>query len=478
MTTPQASPPPSDTLGGWDAVETDERLRRAEVSPTEVLEAAIARAEAAVALGAVVTATYDDARAARPEGPLAGVPTFIKDLAQIKGVRTTWGSRATGHFVSKRTDPSLARFFRTGLVSLGKSATPEFGLSATTEPLGWAPCRNPWDPTRSVGGSSGGAGCLVAAGVVPVAHGSDGGGSIRIPAASNGLVGLKPSRGRFDMDGSNLLPVNVAVQGVLSRTVRDQIAFFRALEATDSPLAPIGEVRRDAERGLRIGLFVDSPIGTPVDPLHRAAAERAATLCEELGHHVEAVGCPFQAQVVWDFFRLWGSLGFLYERAGKLVTGARIEASLLDPWTRRISSYFSSELGAALGAIWRLRRFTATYAQVMQRFDVLVCPTLAEPPPRLGHLAPDLPFEEAFDRLQRFTPFTPIQNAAGAPALSLPLSRGPTGLPVGVMFSAARGGEARLLSLALALEEAAPWPTIADPQRWSAFAPPPRASRS
>lgn len=452
-------------LGGWDAVETVERLRRGEVSPTEVIEAAIARAEATAPLGAIVTATYDDARAAHPQGPLAGVPTFIKDLAQLAGVRTTWGSRATGHFVSKRTSPSLARFFRTGLVSLGKSATSEFGIGATTEPLGWAPCRNPWDPSRSAGGSSGGAGCLVAAGVVPVAHGSDAGGSIRIPAACNGLVGLKPSQGRFDVDGSNLLPVNVAVQGLLSRTVRDQIAFFNALEATGAPLAAIGEVR--PEKGLRIGLFVDSPIATPVDPVHRAAVERAGALCEALGHHVDAVACPFEARALRDFFRFWAFLGFVYTRTGRLATGARIDASLLDPWTRGLSMYFSSALGTGLGAMWRLRRFGATYAKVMERFDVLVCPTLAEPPPKLGHLAPGVPFEEAFERLQRFTPFTPIHNAASAPAISLPLGRGPAGLPVGVMFATAKGGEARLLSLALAIEKATPWPMVAAPQHGS-----------
>lgn len=456
----------SHELASWDAVETVERLHRREVSFAEVLEGAIARAEAAAALGAIVTPTFESARAAKPQGPLAGVPTFIKDLAQVEGVRTTWGSQATGHFISKVTNPGLARFIGTGLVSLGKSATPEFGLTATTEPLGRPPCRNPWDPTRTAGGSSGGAASLVASGVVPLAHGSDGGGSIRIPAACTGLVGLKPSRARFDMDGSNRLPINFAVQGVLTRSVRDQLAFFQALEAQGAPLAPIGEVRRGAARGLRVGLFVDSPIGTPVDPTHRAATEHAGTLCVTLGHHVEAIACPFEAQVIWDFLRFWGALAFLYERAGGLVTRAPFDASQLEPWTRAIGRYFSSELGTGVGAIWRLRRFSATYARVMERFDVLLCPTLGEPPPKLGHLATDLPFELAFERLARFTPFTPIQNIAGAPAISLPLGHGIDGLPIGVQLAAAHGGEAKLLSLALELEMAAPWPTTADPARW------------
>lgn len=456
----------SDESATWDAVETMEQLRSGAVSRQEVLEAAIARAEAAAPLGAVATPTYELARAATPSGPLAGVPTFIKDLAQVEGVRTTWGSRATGVHVSRRTDPSLVRLLRTGLVSLGKSATPEFGLTATTEPLGGPPCRNPWDPTRSSGGSSGGAGCLVAAGVVPIAHGSDGGGSLRIPAACNGLVALKPTRGRFDVDGSRFLAVNTAVHGVLTRTVRDQVAFYAALESRGSPITPIGEVRAGAERGLRIGLFVDSPIGTPVDGSHRAAAERAGQLCASLGHQVEAIACPFETQVTWDFFRFWAHLGFLYTKAGKYLTGALFDASRLEPWTQAIGRYFAGDLRASLEAIWRLRRFTTTYERVMERYDVLLCPTTAEPPPLLGRLAPDQPFDVLLERLIRFVPFTPIQNASGAPAISLPLGRTPGGLPIGVQLAGARGSEGRLLSLALALEEAAPWPRSAGPEHW------------
>lgn len=445
----------------WDAVETRARIEAREVTPREVIEAAITRAEAASHLGAIVVDTFDEARAAHPTGPWAGVPTFIKDLAQVKGVPMGWGSRAAGHYISKRTDPSLARFFATGLVSLGKSATPEFGLTATTEPLHRPPCRNPWDPSRSTGGSSGGAGCLVAAGVVPVAHASDGGGSIRIPAACNGLVGLKPSRGRFDMDGSHLLPVNVAVQGIVSRTVRDTIAFFAAFESTPGSLPPIGPVRPQPARKLRIGVFVEPPLGTPVDPQHRDAALAAGALCASLGHHVESIPCPFSAQSTEDFLRFWGSLGWLYAHIGKLLTHPGFIAADLEPWTLGMSDYFSRDLTTSLRAIRRLRRLTQRYVEVIAPYDVLVCPTLGEPPPPIGHLRTDQPFDLIHERLTRFAAFTPIQNAAGAPAISLPLSRTREGLPIGIQFAGKIGDENLLLSLALSLEAAQPWPSMA-----------------
>jgi amidase len=456
----------TDSFAEWDAVETATRIRAKAVSRREVIDAAIARAERAAVLGAIVTPTFDTARAANPSGPFAGVPTFIKDLAQVAGVRTTWGSRSTGEFVSRRSDPSLARWFATGLVTLGKSATPEFGLTAITERVDHPPCRNPWDPARGVGGSSGGAACLVAAGVVPIAHGSDGGGSIRIPAAVCGLVGLKPTRKRFDMEGASLLPVNVAVQGVLTRTVRDTIAFYDALESRGSPIAPIGAVTPMRGRRLRIGLFVTSPIGSPVDPEHRAAAEQTGALCESLGHHVEAIDCPFDGSVIHDFLRYWGFIAFAHQRGGKLLTHRGFDAARLEPWTVGLAKYFTDNVAASLAAIMRLRRVAASYATVMRRYDLLLSPTTAEPVGLHGHLGADVPFDVAYDRLLRFVPATAIPNAAGAPAISLPLGRSTSGLPIGVHFAAAAGDDRTLLQLALALEAAKPWPRVAPATAW------------
>lgn len=449
-------------LAPWDAVETVERLTRKEVSANEVLTAAVLRAQSATALNAIVTPTFERALAQQPApGPLAGVPTFIKDLNQVAGVRTRWGSAATGSYISRANDSTVAQLEAIGLVCLGKSATPEFGLMATTESGATGACRNPWDLTRSPGGSSGGAAALVSAGVVPLAHASDGGGSIRIPAACCGLVGLKPSAGRLDMPGTALLPVPVAVEGVVTRSVRDTVLFWDALERRRArpKLAPIGPL--GAPRRLRIGVYVEAPTGTPVDPENVAAAERAATLCRDLGHEVEAIACPFTPAQARDFMKLWAFLAFAQTRAGPFITHRGFDASKLERWSVEIARDFTNDVFGALAAIRRLRGFAARYAHVMESWDVLLSPTLGQAAPALGHLSTDLPYAELYAKLLAFTPFTALINAAAAPGLSLPLGRTSTGLPIGVQFTAARGQERTLLELGLALEAAAPWPRLA-----------------
>jgi amidase len=453
-------------LAAWDATETAGRVRRGEVSAREVVDAALARAGDVAELNALVTTTAERAQAASesaPKGPLFGVPFAIKDLAQVAGVRTAWGTAASGDFVSRRSDPTVRGLERLGLLCIGKSATPELGMTGTTEPIAFGPTRNPWDRARSSGGSSGGAGALVASGVVPIAHGSDGGGSIRIPASCCGLVGLKPSRGRLDMEGSHLLPVNIAVHGVLTRSVRDTTAFWSAIEKEIPArrLEPIGDVAKAPPRRLRLGVYVDAPIDKPVDAEVVAAVERAATLAAELGHEVRRIACPFPAQVVTDFTQLWCFVGWVQSKAGRLLVHPRFDASKLEPFTKGFARGFGKDISAALAAIRRLRGFTSRYADLIAPHDVLVGPTVATPPPLLGHLATDRDFEETLDRLLAFTPFTGLFNAAGAPAISLPLGRAGDGLPIGVHFAAALGGERTLLELATELESAAPWETIA-----------------
>ncbi len=453
-------------LAAWDATETAERVARGDVSAREVVDAALGRAEDVAGLNALVTATPERARLAAqasPRGPLFGVPFAVKDLAQVEGVRTAWGSAASGHFVSRRSDPTVTLLERTGLIAIGKSATPELGMTGTTEPLAFGPCRNPWDRGRSTGGSSGGAGALVASGVVPIAHASDGGGSIRIPASCCGLVGLKPSRGRLDMEGSRLLPVNIAVHGVLTRTVRDTVAFWKAIERElpTRGLAPIGEVAGAPTRRLRLGVYVDSPVGTAVDPEVRAAVDRAAALAAELGHEVRRIRCPFPAQVVHDFTRLWCFVGWLQAKAGRVLVHRGFDATKLEPFTRGFSRAFRGDISGSLAAVGRLRGFTRHYADLAAPYDVLVGPTLGEPPPLLGYLATDRDFDETLERLTSFTPFTGLFNAAGAPALSLPLGRTSSGLPVGVQLAGAIGAERVLLELAIELDSAAPREKIA-----------------
>ena len=462
--------PDPGTLATWDATETRERIRAKDVSAAEVVEAAIARAEAAGQLGAIVTPLFEEARsqvasAGRDgaERPLFGVPTFVKDLARVRGARIAWGSRASGEYVAKKTDRIARRIADTGMITLGKSATPELGLTATTEPVGWDPCRNPWDLSRSAGGSSGGAGALVAADVVPIAHGSDGGGSIRIPASCCGLVGLKPSRFRLDLDGSGTLPVNIACDGVVTRTVRDTIAFFEAIETRRRPkrVPPIGPVAERPEGRLRLGVFVDAPTGTPVAADVKAAVRDAAALCRSLGHDAEEIACPIDGSVIDDFLRYWGFVAWIQVAMRRFVYHWGFDRSRLEPWTVGLGRWFVREKGAAWRAIGRLRAFSRSVAQWMGPYDVLVSPTLAEPAPAIGYLATDLEFETVFSRVRAYAPFTPAYNAAGLPAIALPLGRSAEGLPIGVQFAAGHGCDRTLLELALALEAAKPWPRLA-----------------
>jgi amidase len=357
-------------------------------------------------------------------------------------------------------------------VVLGKSATSELALMPATEPLGRPPCRNPWDVSRSSGGSSGGAASLVAAGVVPVAHGVDGGGSIRIPAACCGLVGFKPSRLRLDAMGSSALPVNVATDGILSRSVRDTVAFYVGLESRRSPRrVPAIANESRVRQPLRMAVFVDAPARTPVDAEVRDAVLAAARLCETLGHAVDLVPCPFDGGVTDDFLRYWGYVAWLQVRSARLLLHWHFDRSKLEPWSRGLAATFSRAKLRTLAAIWRLRRFSRIFATMTNRYDVLVFPTLAEAAPPLGTLAGDRPFDAAFERVRSYAAaFTPLANVSGAPALSLPLGRTATGLPIGVQFAAAHGRDRMLLDLALALEAAQPWEATAPRERWLAAA--------
>lgn len=462
-----------DELGTWDAVETSARLRRRAVSHREVLDAALARAEARAELGAVAALSAERARAKAdalasqgPVGALFGVPTFLKDLAQLEGVETSWGSEAvTGH-VSRKSDPIATRMEAIGLSILGKSQASEFGITPTTEPKG-KPCRNPWNLAHSTGGSSGGAAALVASGVVPLAHASDGGGSIRIPASACGLVGHKPSRFVMDMDGSALLPVNIAVDGVLTRTVRDTVAYFEAMEVlrpASRRAPPLGKVARSPKR-LRMGVYTESPLGRPVAREPRDAAIAAGELCASLGHHVEAIAVPFEAAWLDDFLAYWGFLAWLQIRTAPLMLTRRFDTRRVEGLTSGLARTFTRNPLEAARATARLRGFAAAYAKVFERFEVLISPTMACLPPELGWISTEAGFEAWFERVKTYVPFTPLQNAAGAPAISLPLARAENGLPIGVQFAGPFGGDATLLSLALELEEAAPWQRVAPGNR-------------
>jgi amidase len=461
-------------LGRLDAVETAARIRNGELSPEEVVAAAIERARAlAPALNAVPTQTYAAAleRAQQPlGGPFAGVPTFVKGIDDLAGVVNDHGSRAYAGHVSDRTEAFVAALLATGLVSLGKSASPECGLTGTTEPLAHGPTRNPWRLTHTPGGSSGGAGALVSARVVPLAHGSDGGGSIRIPAAFCGLVGLKPSRERrFAPTVGERLPVRLLTYGALTRSVRDTAHFVCALEQRipSRRLPPIGLVEGPASERLRIGLFTDPPLGAAIDPEVREAAVAAGRICAGLGHAVEEIPCPYDADLLQNFWIFWAFLAWGFVVQTRWIKRRTYDPVQLEPWTHGLADRFRANLGKALPAVLRLRSANRISDRIFSRFDLLLSPTTSTPPPVLGHLAPDVPFDTALLRVRNTFCFTPIQNATGDPAISLPLGLSRTGLPIGVQLAARHGGEAKLLAVAYELEAAGAFRTLGGPARES-----------
>jgi len=349
-------------------------------------------------------------------------------------------------------------------VLLGKTKLPEFGLTATTEYSKAEPAHNPWNIGHSTGGSSGGSAALVAAGVVPIAHANDGGGSIRIPAACCGLVGLKPSRGRLAMNEmAKSLPINIVSDGIVSRSVRDTAAFFALAEEhyKNPTLPPLGHITTPGRKRLKIGMFTQKISGDETDTACVEAVHKAAALCEELGHEVQEIKVPISSQFADDFLLYWGMLAASISHLGKLAVDRHMDTGNLEPLTHGLAKHFTRNLLKFPFALRRLYQFEAQYATAFADLDVLLSPTLGQPAPPLGYLALDLPFEQARERLVNFASFTAAQNVAGAPAISLPMHHTAEGIPVGVHFAAAMGHEFRLIELALEIEQAQPFKMLA-----------------
>ena len=383
----------------------------------------------------------------------------------MSGLPTNHGTAAFTAKPAAGDSPFVTQLRSLGLNILGKSRLPEFGFSASTEYLEGDPVRNPWNLEYSAGASSGGSAALVAAGAVPMAHANDGGGSIRIPAAACGLVGLKPTRGRFVADPAERhLPVGIVSQGVVTRTVRDTAAFFAGMEEAwrNAALPPVRHVRGPSSTRLRVGLVLDSVLGKPTDDETRQAVLDTARLLERLGHHVEEVAVPVDRRFAEDFARYWALLGMLVTLSGKRVFDPDFDVSRTENLTRGLAARSRRELLRMPGVVHRLRRSTKQYREVFTGIDVLLSPTLAHTTPRLGHLSPTLDFEELFGRLETYVSFTPVNNATGSPAVSLPLGATREGLPIGVHLAADLGDERTLLELAYELEEARPFRRIQD----------------
>lgn len=441
-----------DALGNMDTVDLLAALRAGTVSADEIQQAALERTELANGpLNAVVCMVE---HVERFDGPFAGVPTFVKDNEDIVGLPTRHGSRTTSPEPLSAPTPFVRDYQQLGFSVLGKSTMPEFGLTATTETLAYGPTRNPRNPDHSTGGSSGGSAALVAAGVVTMSHANDGGGSIRIPASCCGLVGLKPTRGRFaSRPEMEKLPVAITAQGVVTRSVRDTALFFSEMEKFRNEVPPVGLVTGPGEERLRIALVEDAVAGLPVNPEVTNVVRDAAAKCEELGHNVELIPFPFNDQFGTDFLRYWAALAFTVKVSGKQAFGPSFNKNELEPFALELAGLFKDVALTVPASLRRLRRFEVDYATAFADFDVILSPVTSHPSPPIGYLGADTDPHEHLVRLLRYASFTAIHNVSGAPAISMPFGRSEIGLPIGVQAWAPFGEERRLLELAFELEQ-------------------------
>lgn len=449
----------SDPFAKLDAVAHAELVRRREARPLDLVDAAIRRIERAdPRLNAVVTRLFDEAREVAktdlPDGPLRGVPFLVKDLHDLEGTRNTSGSRLFESTISRTTDGSVRSMLQAGAIPVGKSNVPELGLLPTTESLLFGPARNPWNLEHSPGGSSGGSAAAVASGMVPFAHASDGGGSIRIPASCCGLLGLKPSRGRVPTGHASGLVTELAV----TRSVRDTATLLAACEdrSPGAPWPPVGRIDGPSRKRLRIAVSTTSVLGEEPDPDVARGIHETAELCRSLKHEIVPASPGADAEFADAFIMLWagGPLDVvrLAERQG--IDPARV----LEPWTLGLADRLARTPPETIErAHAHLAAVGAKIDAFLARFDVWLTPVLRTPPPRVGEHAPSVPFETLLARVTHYVSYTPMHNVAGTPALSLPLGWSRDGLPIGSQLAARKGGEATLLALAYELEQAKPW---------------------
>jgi amidase len=468
-------------LLGRPATELARLVKDGEVTSRELTEACFERIEALdPELNAFVHLDADGALAAADavggsdERPFAGVPIAIKDTAAVVGMPHRVGSDIFGDFVPPHDAFVVRRLRDAGFVIVGKTNLPEFGILPVTEPRRFGPTRNPWNLERTPGGSSGGAAAALAAGMVPLAHGSDGGGSIRIPAACCGLVGLKPSRGRISRgpeQGDDFL----VQDGVLTRSVAETAALLDVMagyepgDATWAPPPPEPfAVTAAREPGrLRIGFTTVAAIEAEVDPLCERAVRDAAALLESLGHEVEQVDPPWAGQnLLRPFTLVFGTPVALGMWFGSQATGREPSPELVEPLTWTIwEGVRERDPLDYLRARTRLTAVSRPIVALWNDYDAVLTPSLAQRPVRIGEIdsCSDEPWDD-YRRSGEFTPYTALFNVTGQPAISVPLFQGEDGLPLGVMLAGRPAGEGPLLSLAAQLEAASPWADRRPPQ--------------
>jgi amidase len=461
-----------DALGSLDATGVAELIAVRQVSVAEVAAAATARIMRVDAqLGAIRTWAPTGGRGVADvarNAPLYGVPAVIKENTQIAGLPVTMGSTAIRAGNARRSAGPAMQFLSTGVNIVATSTMPEFGLTASTEYAGpRRPTRNPWNSAYSAGASSGGSAVLVASGAVPIAHGNDGGGSLRIPAAVNGIVGFKTTRGRMvDRPGMNRMPINIVTEGVLTRTVRDTARYLDAADRfrRNRQLPPIGLVCGPGGRR-RIGLLTETVTPAGMGTESAASVRHAAELLEQQGHtvvEVTAADAGIDRQFVTDFIEYWQFLALAQVGAVLIENRRRVSLTDLDPITRRLTRNGARRLWALPLAVRRLRKVIEGYESMFvdKRVDVVLTPTTTQTTPKIGWLNPELPFEKHFARTVDFAGITPLNNISGGPAVSVPCGFDDAGLPVGVQFAGPAGTERELLELAFELEAIAPFPSL------------------
>lgn len=459
----------------YDALGLAELVAKRQVTPLELLDAVRQRVETLnPKLNAFCHLFFDKAEAqikqGLPAGPFRGVPFALKDLGQyLAGTITSSGSRVWKNAVAEADSTLVERYKQAGLVIFGKTNSPELGLTTTTESALYGKTRNPWNPERTSGGSSGGSSASVAARILPAAHASDGGGSIRIPASCCGLFGLKPTRGRVPMGPAQFEGWNgCSHHHVITISVRDSAALLDATAGAEPgspffsppPARPfLKELRVDPGK-LRIALVAEPYGGTPLDPECRKAATEAAKLCESLGHKVEEVKLPINNAAMREAFLnvIVVSLARTLEDAGKTL-GRAVTENDVEPVTWAMMQQGKALSSVAYSrAIATMHQVGLTMAKFMQNYDVILSPTLAKPPVPLGVLSLSPESSAAFIKeVTEFGPHTALYNVTGQPSMSVPLHWSEDGLPVGVMFSGRFGEDSLLLRLAAQLEKARPW---------------------
>jgi amidase len=450
-----------DELAFLTATEQAELVRGGEVTPAELVELYLERIERLdPQLNAYVTVCADEARAAAarelPDGPFRGVPLPIKDLNETVGIRTTYSSRAFADYVPDFDGAVVRRLKDAGFVVLGKTNTPELGITAVTESELNGPCRNPWDTTRTPGGSSGGAAAAVAAGLAPAAQGSDGGGSIRIPCSCCGLFGIKPARGRVSPAPYGGLE-GFSTSGPITRTVADAAALLDVMAGYEtgdpywapSPERPFAEEVGVEPGPLKVAVTSTPPlIDAPVAPECITAVGHAAGLLTELGHTVEEATPPWGDERLFPLFMTaWQVIPGLYGKPAEEFEP--LSAALIEAASRTGSIEY-------VRATARLRELARRIVAFWDGYDLLLTPTLAQPPVPIGSLRDEDPWQE-LRNVGRFVPFTQVANITGQPAVSLPLYWSDDGLPIGVQLVGRPADEATLLRVSAQLEQAQPW---------------------